>query len=187
MSIMDAILDTHAEYQKKYLDPATRLVLSVEDAAEFLRDCPLFLDTDTVASVHLSRFDGLTVLVNERALTSFVCNQQGFDDPIGDHVEYLKQGAPKHDIYARAAKDLAASCMSAIDSADKVNHPPHYTAHPSGVECIQITEHMNFCLGNAIKYIWRADLKNGVEDLKKAKWYIEREIERREREKPDPT
>jgi hypothetical protein len=40
---------------------------------------------------------------------------------------------------------------------DKIN-PPHYTAHPSKIECIQITEHMSFCLGNAIKYIWRADL-----------------------------
>lgn len=81
-----------------------------------------------------------------------------------------------------AASKLAASCMSAIDLGDKVNHPPHYTAHPSGVECIQITEHMNFCMGNAIKYLWRADLKGGVEDLEKAKWYIEREIARRERE-----
>jgi hypothetical protein len=66
-------------------------------------------------------------------------------------------------------------------SEDTVNHPPHYTAHPSGVECIQVTEHMNFCLGNAIKYIWRADLKdNAIEDLKKAVWYVNREIERRE-------
>ena len=65
--------------------------------------------------------------------------------------------------------------------ADMINHPPHYTSHPSGVECIQVTEHMNFCLGNAVKYIWRADLKgSGVEDLKKAAWYIEREIKRRE-------
>lgn len=64
--------------------------------------------------------------------------------------------------------------------ADPVNHPPHYTAHPSGVECIQITEHMGFCLGNAVKYIWRADLKNdAIEDLKKARWYIDREIARR--------
>jgi len=60
-----------------------------------------------------------------------------------------------------------------------VNHPPHYTAHPSGVECIDVTMHMNFCLGNAVKYIWRAGLKNdAVEDLKKAKWYIEKELER---------
>jgi Ribonuclease G/E len=62
---------------------------------------------------------------------------------------------------------------------DPVNHPKHYTEHPSGVECIQITEHMSFNLGNAVKYIWRADLKGKqVEDLKKAIWYINREIER---------
>ena len=64
---------------------------------------------------------------------------------------------------------------------DPVNHPAHYTKHASGVECIQITEHMGFCLGNAIKYIWRADLKNdALEDLKKAMWYLEREIALRE-------
>ena len=65
--------------------------------------------------------------------------------------------------------------------SDLVNHPPHYTRHPSGVECIQITEHMGFCLGNAVRCIWRADLKHdAIEDLKKARWYIEREIARRE-------
>jgi len=63
---------------------------------------------------------------------------------------------------------------------DPVNHPRHYTNHPSGIECIQVAEHMGFCLGNAIKYIWRADMKNGIEDLEKAIWYIRREIERRE-------
>jgi hypothetical protein len=65
---------------------------------------------------------------------------------------------------------------------EAVNHPPHYLQHPSQVECIQITEHMNFCLGNAVKYIWRAGLKSdaAVQDLKKAKWYIEREIARLE-------
>ena len=63
---------------------------------------------------------------------------------------------------------------------DDVNHPKHYTEHPSGVECITITEHMGFNLGNAIKYIWRADLKSDIiEDLRKARWYIEREIYRR--------
>jgi hypothetical protein len=71
---------------------------------------------------------------------------------------------------------------------DLVNHPPHYTAHPSGVECIQITETMNFCLGNAIKYIWRADLKHdAIEDLKKAVWYVNREIERRTKALQAPT
>lgn len=66
---------------------------------------------------------------------------------------------------------------------DPVNHPKHYTSHPSGIECIQVTEHMGFCIGNAVKYLWRADLKNdAIEDLKKAKWYIEREIAKREKE-----
>ena len=68
---------------------------------------------------------------------------------------------------------------------DPVNHPKHYTTHPSGVECIQITEHMNFCVGNALKYLWRAGEKNGyIEDLQKAKWYIDREIERYEKTLP---
>jgi hypothetical protein len=65
-------------------------------------------------------------------------------------------------------------------SQDVVNHPTHYTDHPSGIECIQITEHMGFNLGNAFKYIWRCDLKNdAIEDLHKAVWYVEREIKRR--------
>lgn len=64
---------------------------------------------------------------------------------------------------------------------DPVNHPPHYTNHPSGVECITITKHFNFCVGNAVKYLWRAGLKgDAVEDLKKAAWYIDREIQRLE-------
>jgi hypothetical protein len=63
---------------------------------------------------------------------------------------------------------------------DNVNHPKHYTQHPSGVECIQITEHMNFCLGNATKYIWRAELKHdAIEDIDKAIWYLQREKQRR--------
>ena len=63
--------------------------------------------------------------------------------------------------------------------SDTVNHPKHYTSHPSGVECIEITEHLNFCIGNAIKYLWRAGLKGEqVEDLRKARWYIDREIAR---------
>ena len=66
---------------------------------------------------------------------------------------------------------------------DPVNHPPHYTGHPSGVECIEITEHYNFNVGNAIKYLWRAGLKteDATQDLRKAAWYINREIQRLEK------
>ena len=71
--------------------------------------------------------------------------------------------------------------MSAID------HPPHYNGHPSGVECIDVAEHFGFNLGNAIKYIWRAGLKSKdpIEDLEKALWYVGREIQRLQRERPD--
>ena len=65
--------------------------------------------------------------------------------------------------------------------ADIVDCPIHYTSHPSGTECITITEHMSFLRGNAIKYLWRADHKNGLEDLRKARWYIDREIANLER------
>lgn len=62
---------------------------------------------------------------------------------------------------------------------DPVN-PPHYKDHPSGVECIVIVEHFGFNLGNAVKYIWRAGIKSPdpLEDLKKARWYLDREIQR---------
>lgn len=67
--------------------------------------------------------------------------------------------------------------------SDNVNNPKHYTSHPSGVECIQITRHMSFNLGNVIKYLWRADEKGAaLEDLKKARWYLDDEIKRREKE-----
>ena len=60
-----------------------------------------------------------------------------------------------------------------------VDHPKHYTQHPSGVECIAITQHMNFCLGSAVKYLWRAGLKgDAVEDLRKAREFIDFEIAR---------
>jgi len=61
---------------------------------------------------------------------------------------------------------------------DMVNHPPHYTQHPSGVECIDITKFHSFCIGNAIKYIWRhGDKGTPVDDLKKAIFYLQRQIE----------
>ena len=60
-------------------------------------------------------------------------------------------------------------------SNDPVNSPKHYTTHPSGIECIDVTEHMGFNLGNAVKYIWRCDLKkDAIEDLRKSIWYVER-------------
>jgi hypothetical protein len=62
-------------------------------------------------------------------------------------------------------------------AVDNINHPSHYCEHPSGVECIEITQHMDFCIGNAMKYLWRCGKKDdSVQDLMKARWYIERKI-----------
>ena len=72
------------------------------------------------------------------------------------------------------------TAWNAVTAPDNVNHPAHYTAHPSGVECIAIVESMTFNVGNAVKYCWRAGLKSpdAIQDLKKARWYIDREIGR---------
>ncbi len=77
--------------------------------------------------------------------------------------------------------DSQVSCTQGKIENDPVSNPKHYTNHPSGIECIQVTEHMGFNLGNAMKYIWRCDLKkDAIEDLKKARWYLDREINKRE-------
>jgi len=69
---------------------------------------------------------------------------------------------------------------------EAVDHPAHYNAHPSGVECIQIVEWMNFNLGNAVKFIWRSGEKAAtIEDLQKARWYLDREIARLRKLAPD--
>lgn len=72
---------------------------------------------------------------------------------------------------------------------DTVDHPIHYTSHPSGVECIDIARHYCYSIGAAIKYLWRAglkkeqgksDIEKEIEDLRKAIWYIEDRIKQLE-------
>ncbi|MBX9150076.1 DUF3310 domain-containing protein [Rhodococcus qingshengii] len=84
---------------------------------------------------------------------------------------------------------MTAEKRHQASTPDLVNHPPHYTSDPSGVECIQITRHRNFNIGNAIKCLWRNGLKESgslaghakqIEDLKKAAFYINDEISRLE-------
>lgn len=70
-----------------------------------------------------------------------------------------------------------------VDNDAKVEHPAHYQHHPEGIECIDVAEIFNFNLGNVIKYIWRADhAGDALQDLRKAKEYLSREIQRRERQ-----
>ena len=122
-------------------------------------------------------------MVNKECGTCFYSELDGKIHPCNDCEGYDKW--VNRSIFIReAAKPLSEAIKEWVDCKDEetdiVNKPPHYTEHPSGIECIQVTEHMGFNLGNAIKYIWRCDLKlDAIEDLKKAKWYIEREIDRR--------
>jgi len=77
---------------------------------------------------------------------------------------------------AAVALNTAERALTA--KADMVNHPPHYTGHPSGVECIEVAEHLPFCLGNAFKYLFRRDAKgNPLENIEKAIWYVNRHNE----------
>jgi hypothetical protein len=104
------------------------------------------------------------------------CNDcEGYDKWVNRSIFIRESAKP----LSEAIKEWV-DCKEDEEIVDIVNQPPHYTEHPSGIECIQVTEHMGFNLGNAIKYIWRCDLKqDAIEDLKKAKWYIDREINRR--------
>ena len=115
------------------------------------------------------------------------CNDcDGYDKWVNRNI-YIREAAKPLSEAVKEWVDCKDDKVDEVDAffkrmKDVVNQPPHYTKHPSGIECIQVTEHMGFNLGNAIKYIWRCDLKqDAIEDLKKAKWYIEREIDKRVR------
>lgn len=71
---------------------------------------------------------------------------------------------------------------ASLGANPEVDHPEHYNSHPSGVECIEVVRHMNFNLGNVVKYIWRDGIKDvevPLQDLEKAAWYLNDEIQRR--------
>jgi hypothetical protein len=122
---------------------------------------------------------------NKKCKTCFYSELYGGIHPCVDCFQYDKW--VKRDLYIKdVSQPLSEAVKEWVDSDhsewanDSIHKPKHYTEHPSGIECIQVTEHMGFNLGNAIKYIWRCDLKkDAIEDLKKAKWYIEREIDKR--------
>jgi hypothetical protein len=84
-----------------------------------------------------------------------------------------EDGARPHSNFVRASITRQGS--------QEVTNPLHYTSDPSGVECIEITRHRNFNIGNAFKYLWRAGLKDEsktIQDLEKAIFYIKDEIHR---------
>lgn len=106
----------------------------------------------------------------------------GHYDDFYERFENTKKKEEQEKAYNEYLKIRDAYFMKEYGNDESaVEHPKHYNRHPSGVECVEITKHMNFCLGSAIKYIWRADHKHdAIEDLKKAIFCIETEIQRRQ-------
>ena len=89
-----------------------------------------------------------------------------------------------------ATQDFGGYMLRAGDpvkpSGDPVNHPAHYGGEANPYEAIKVIEawHLGFSLGNCVKYIARANKKGSeLEDLRKARWYLDREIQRMEQNK----
>ena len=78
--------------------------------------------------------------------------------------------------------EIEDGSIKIVENSDSVSHPPHYAnGWSNGAEVIDLTEHLSFCAGNVVKYVCRAGRKDPdkyVEDLEKARWYLDREIER---------
>lgn len=90
-----------------------------------------------------------------------------------------EEGAKTAESQADRVKRLfGVSPIPTEEAVDFINQPPHYTSHPSGVECIEIVEHFPYNIGAAMKYLWRSAMKGQTEDLQKARWHINRELER---------
>lgn len=111
----------------------------------------------------------------------YLCKEDGVLEGCNEELYCLNHVDFKEEVFKNTSK-----------LNDNVNHPKHYTSHPSGVECIQIARHYCFSIGNAIKYLWRAGLKQDtsltdkekeIEDLKKAIWYINDRISQLENNK----
>lgn len=110
---------------------------------------------------------------------SLSCEKVRTSDRTADEERFLEE-ARKHPEWQRGT----------LKPYDPVNHPPHYNNSAAKcecgrrIECIDVTRHLAFNVGNAIKYLWRCELKgNTVEDLEKAAWYIADEIKKRKSSK----
>ncbi|MFE6226876.1 DUF3310 domain-containing protein [Streptomyces sp. NPDC057854] len=100
----------------------------------------------------------------------------------GHYPNYVKvYGSPVRYVWYRDNELKPVMELKSPKAVDPVDRPGHYTWLPNGLEVIDLAEHMNFNRGNAVKYLARAGRKSKateIEDLKKARWYIEREISR---------
>ncbi|MEU0952825.1 DUF3310 domain-containing protein [Streptomyces niveus] len=139
--------------------------------------------------------DTMDNLVGKRGTLKAIMNASAYEYPLEVDLEGWEGALFKaeelelegvYDALSAPHSDEESSFFdSKVDTcgdADMVVSPPHYTSHPSGVECIQVTEHMDFLTGNIFKYLWRMNSKHEtpIEDLKKAKFYLDRLISREE-------
>ena len=118
----------------------------------------------------------------------------GIDHDGFDYIEYIKLGDMLEKAHYMTLEDFKGSYFQSVNEADdseeannsdNVNSPKHYNNHPSGIECIEVTRHMGFNIGNAVKYLWRhgkKDKDKTIEDLQKAIFYINDEIKKLENE-----
>lgn len=105
-----------------------------------------------------------------------------FGKEVGDDNRLDRRSfAPGHENLAAAVSESRTVEGDTGEVPEDAINPSHYRKHPSGIECIEVVRHMNFNVGNAIKYLWRyLDKGDPIENLKKAQWYIDDEIRRLE-------
>ena len=119
--------------------------------------------------------------INSTGVDFFGNNTVDLNMPDTVNLPYLRSTITPVTI-PNSADDWIDTCMRPIeDTKEHVNHPSHYGGEDNIYEAIKVIEawDLGFCLGNAIKYISRAGKKDNnsyLQDLKKAKWYLEREI-----------
>nr|DAX49939.1 MAG TPA: nucelotide kinase [Caudoviricetes sp.] len=103
-----------------------------------------------------------------------ICDKSEYEYEIKDNAIVIKE---RVDRFESTALDEERTL-----SSDNVSHPSHYAdGWSNGAEVIDLTEHLSFCAGNVVKYVCRAGRKDSdkhVEDLEKARWYLDREIAR---------
>ena len=123
--------------------------------------------------------EALCVLLEQARVVVSICGVKAQPpSPLDPIARALECEATIDDILSTIGRaERNATPMTNPCVPETVDHPRHYNAHPSGVECIDVVEHLGFNVGNAIKYLWRAGQKgSAIEDLRKAKWYVAREL-----------
>lgn len=184
----------HVNLEKALADAvaATRINLGLDDPeckkAGECGDCECEQGEDEPISVGLTPEGDLAYVVSGEPLTlqeeaKFIDTLRGESAPIPLNMWAAAAGFSLEDIKQRRSPAAVENSVAEVIKAehDPVNKPKHYTTHPSGVECIELSEKLSFNLGNAFKYVFRRDDKeNSLQDVSKAEWYLKREIVRLE-------